>query len=40
VRDYTEVDLNNVLVRLEHFKAEITAIKLQKGAHVKPKGQW
>lgn len=40
VRDYTEVDLNDVLVRLEHFKAEITAIKLLKGDQVKPKRQW
>jgi len=40
VRDHTDIDLNDVLVRLEHFKAEITAIKLLKGAHVKPKRQW
>lgn len=39
-RDYTHVDLDEVLVRLEHFKAEITAIRALRGKGVKPKRQY
>lgn len=37
---YTSVDFDEVLLRLDHFKAEVTAVKALKAHAVKPpKGQ-
>jgi len=36
-RDCTSINYNEVLVQLEHFKAEITGIKLMKNDAISPK---